>query len=87
MRFPDGFLWGTATAAHQVEGGNVNSDNWLFEHVPGTIYAEPSGDVCDHYHHYAEDIALLAELKSRGLSVLFLSRTLSHWGTISARER
>lgn len=62
MRFPDGFLWGTATAAHQVEGGNVNSDNWLFEHVPGTIYAEPSGDAGDHYHHYAEDIALLAEL-------------------------
>jgi beta-glucosidase len=62
MRFPDGFLWGTATAAHQVEGGNVNSDNWLLEHVPGTLYAEPSGDACDHYHRYAEDIALLAEL-------------------------
>jgi len=62
MRFPKGFLWGTATAAHQVEGNNVYSDNWLFEHVPGTIYAEPSGDACDHYHRYPEDIALLAEL-------------------------
>ena len=62
MKFPRGFLWGTATAAHQVEGNNVYSDNWLYEHVPGTIYAEPSGDACDHYHRYAEDIALLAEL-------------------------
>ncbi len=62
MQFPQGFLWGAATAAHQVEGNNVNSDNWLYEHVPGTIYAEPSGDACDHYHRYAEDIALLAEL-------------------------
>ena len=62
MKFPEGFLWGTATAAHQVEGNNVYSDNWLYEHVPGTIYAEPSGDACDHYHRYAKDIALLAEL-------------------------
>lgn len=62
MQFPQGFLWGTATAAHQVEGNNVYNDNWLFEHVPGTIYAEPSGDACDHYHRYPEDIALLAEL-------------------------
>lgn len=53
---------GTATATHQVGGNNVNSDNWLYEHVPGTIYAEPSGDACDHYHRYREDIALLAEL-------------------------
>lgn len=60
--FPNGFLWGTATAAHQVEGNNVNNDNWLMEHVPGTMYAEPSGDACDHYHRYPEDIALLAEL-------------------------
>ena len=35
MSFPDGFLWGTATAAHQVEGGNVYNDSWLLEHVPG----------------------------------------------------
>jgi beta-glucosidase len=62
QQFPEGFLWGTATAAHQVEGNNVNSDNWLMEHAPGTIYAEPSGDACDHYHRYSDDIALLAEL-------------------------
>ena len=60
--FPEGFLWGAATAAHQVEGNNVNNDGWLLEHLPGTIYAEPSGDACDHYHRYPQDIALLAEL-------------------------
>ena len=60
--FPAGFLWGTATAAHQVEGNTVNSDNWLMEHMPGTIFTEPSGDACDHYHRYPDDIALLAEL-------------------------
>ena len=60
--FPDGFLWGTATAAHQVEGGNWNNDWWEWEHRPGSGCAEPSGDACDHYHRYREDIALLAEL-------------------------
>jgi beta-glucosidase len=62
MTFPDGFLWGTATAAHQVEGNNVYNDSWLMEHLPNTIYAEPSGDACDQYHRYREDLALLAEL-------------------------
>jgi beta-glucosidase len=62
MTFPDGFLWGAATAAHQVEGANVNSDNWVLEHTPGTIYVESSGDACDHLHRYPDDIALLASL-------------------------
>ncbi len=61
-RFPPEFIWGTATAAHQIEGGNVNSDFWLAENVPATIFREPSGDACDSYHRYAEDIALAAEL-------------------------
>jgi beta-glucosidase len=60
--FPPGFLWGTATAAHQVEGNNVYNDGWLLEHVPDSIFVEPSGDACDHYHRYRDDIALLAEL-------------------------
>ncbi|GAA4994463.1 family 1 glycosylhydrolase [Yinghuangia aomiensis] len=62
MTFPDGFLWGSATAAHQVEGNNIASDFWVLEHVPGSRFAEPSGDACDHYRLFREDIALLAEL-------------------------
>ncbi len=60
--FPNGFLWGSATAGHQVEGGNVNADLWPLEWAPGTMFSEPSGDACDHYHRYPEDIALLAGL-------------------------
>lgn len=61
-RFPEGFLWGAATAAHQVEGNNVGSDWWVREHAPGTDLPEPSGDAADSYHRYPEDIALLAGL-------------------------
>ncbi len=62
IEFPEGFLWGTATAAHQVEGGNWNNDWWMWEHDPLSNTVEPSGDTVDHYHRYPEDIALLAEL-------------------------
>ena len=62
MKFPDGFLWGTATAAHQVEGGNVNCDSWVLERVNSTWFAEPSGDACDQYHRYQDDVELLARL-------------------------
>src|SRR5436190_17047933 len=60
--FPRGFLWGAATAAHQVEGNNVNSDLWVLEHMKPSMFAEPSGDACDSYHRYAEDVALAASL-------------------------
>lgn len=59
---PTGFLWGTATAAHQIEGNNVNSDFWLAENVTPTIFQEPSLDACDAYHRFEEDIALAAKL-------------------------
>ncbi|MGY1808641.1 glycoside hydrolase family 1 protein [Blastococcus sp. SYSU D00669] len=59
-RFPDGFLWGAATAAHQVEGGNVNNDHWELEHAPHSPFAEPSGDACDSYHRWPEDLDLVA---------------------------
>ena len=63
MKFPKGFLWGTATAAHQVEGGNINSDYWLMEHLPVSPFVEKSGDACDQYHRYVEDCALLARIQ------------------------
>lgn len=58
---PDGFLWGAATAAHQTEGNNTNSSHWVNEYAPGTFVPEPSGDACDSYHRYDQDIALLAD--------------------------
>lgn len=61
-KFPDGFLWGGATAPHQVEGGNFASDMWEQEFAPGSGWVEPSGDTCDHYHRYPDDIAQMADL-------------------------
>jgi beta-glucosidase len=60
--FPDGFRWGTATAAHQIEGGNTNNDWWRWEHTPGSGVAEPSGDACDSWHRWADDVDLVAQL-------------------------
>jgi len=68
LRFPDGFVWGTATAAYQVEGA-VTEDGrgpsiWdTFTHEPGRVIDGTTGDVaCDHYHRYLDDVALMAEL-------------------------
>jgi beta-glucosidase len=61
MNFPDGFLWGAATASHQVEGGNVNNHYWEWEHAEHTPFVEPSGDAVDHYHRWREDLDLMAE--------------------------
>jgi beta-glucosidase len=60
--FPDGFRWGTATAAHQIEGGNWNNDWWRWEHTPGSGCKESSGDACDSWNRWPEDVALLREL-------------------------
>ena len=60
MSFPNGFLLGAATAAHQVEGNNTNSDFWAQELLPHSSFLEPSGLACDHYNRYEEDIKLLA---------------------------
>ena len=66
--FPAGFLWGTSTAAYQIEGA-VNEDGrgpsiWdTFAHTPGRTLDGDTGDVaCDHYHRWPQDVALLGEL-------------------------
>jgi beta-glucosidase len=78
--FPEGFLFGTAQSAHQVEGGNVNSDWWAWEHAPGTPCVEPSGDACDVYHRYRDDVALMAGL---GLNAFRFS---IEWARIEPEE-
>lgn len=62
--FPRGFLWGTATAAHQVEGGNDSNDWWDWESLPGRIHdGTRSGDAAGWWRGRAEeDLALAAEL-------------------------
>ncbi len=66
--FPDGFLWGTATAAYQIEGavdeGGRKPSVWdTFTHTPGKIENGFTGDVaCDHYHRYREDVELMDSL-------------------------
>lgn len=60
MNTPPPFLWGAATAGHQVEGNNVNADIWLLEQVRGTTFAEPSGDACDSLNRTEDDLALIA---------------------------
>lgn len=59
---PAGFLWGASTAAHQIEGNNVNSDWWALEHGGFGHIKEPSGDANDSYHRWPEDLDLLVEL-------------------------
>lgn len=60
-KFPKGFFLGAATAAHQVEGNNCNSDCWAQEQMPHTTYKEKSGIACDHYNRYADDIRLMKQ--------------------------
>ena len=59
---PKGFLWGTAISAHQSEGGNTNSDSWMLETNTPTAFRDPSGDACDSYHRYTEDLDIAASL-------------------------
>jgi beta-glucosidase len=68
LTFPEGFLWGAATASYQIEGawneaGKGESIWDRFTHTPGKIQDGTTGDVaCDHYHRWAEDIALMKSL-------------------------
>jgi beta-glucosidase len=68
IAFPAGFLWGSATAAYQIEGAAAEDGRrpsiWdAFSQVPGAIANGDRGDVaCDHYHRMPEDVALMAEL-------------------------
>ena len=69
--FPPNFTWGTATSAYQIEGawqeGGKGLHIWdVFAHTPGKTARGENGDVaCDHYHHFRDDIKLMAGLGLR----------------------
>jgi beta-glucosidase len=68
LGFPEGFAWGSATAAYQIEGAasmdGKGPSVWdTFSHAPGNVRGGDTGDIaCDSYHRYREDVALIASL-------------------------
>ncbi|HTL11238.1 MAG TPA: glycoside hydrolase family 1 protein [Bdellovibrionota bacterium] len=81
LKFPAGFRWCVATAAHQVEGYNVDSDWWAFEQQPGSIKTgEVSGPACDHWNRVVEDSLLM---KSIGVGQYRFS---VEWAKIEPKE-
>jgi len=79
-RFDSDFLTGAATAAHQVEGGNLHSDFWAQENMECSSFAEPSGNAAEHYSRYEQDILLL---KQAGLNAYRFS---IEWARIEPEE-
>ena len=77
LQFPEGFLWGTATSAHQVEGNNKNNDWWEWEQKPGRLR---SGLACDSWHRYQEDFALVHALHNNA------HRLSIEWSRVEPRE-
>src|SRR4029077_21187429 len=68
VQFPDGFLWGSATSAYQIEGSpladGAGPSIWQrFAHTPGMMHSGDTGDIaCDHYRRMESDVALMREL-------------------------
>jgi beta-glucosidase len=86
--FPEGFLWGAATSAYQVEGGNENNQWWAFEQLKGKIErGEKCGRACGHYQKYEEDFDLARQLKHNvhRLSIEW-SRVCPESGVFDPRE-
>jgi beta-glucosidase len=81
LRFPAGFLWGTATAPHQVEGNNDNSDWWDWEQQPGHVRdGARSGLACDQWRRYEEDFDLAAAMHNN------THRLGVEWARVEPRE-
>lgn len=76
-QFPKNFLWGTAMAAHQVEGNNIHNDWWYLEQKGKT---EKSGEACDYYNRFREDHNLIGELNNNAF------RFSIEWSRIEPEE-
>ncbi|MFA5389065.1 MAG: glycoside hydrolase family 1 protein [Candidatus Omnitrophota bacterium] len=77
IKFPQDFLWGSATSAYQVEGDNSNSDWWQWEKESGK---ENSGKACRHYEFYEQDFELAENLGHNA------HRLSIEWGRIEPEE-
>ena len=78
---PEGFLWGTATSAHQVEGGNIWNDWARLETKPGSIKGgAASGAAVDHWNRVAEDVELMLAVGANAY------RFSIEWGRVEPQE-
>ncbi len=81
IRFPKGFLWGTATSSHQVEGNNRNNDWWEWEKKPEHILDDHrSGLACDWWDQAEKDFDLAREIGQNA------HRLSLEWSRIEPRE-
>lgn len=81
LQFPNHFRWCVATAAHQIEGGNINSDWWAFEHQKGRIKnGDTTAIATDHWNRVSEDTLLIKKLNVSDY------RMSIEWARIEPRE-
>jgi beta-glucosidase len=83
IQFPSSFLWGTATSAHQVDGGNTNNNWWEWTHQVGTVTPR-AGIACDHWNRFDEDFTILDSLNQNAYRFsMEWSRILPARGVVS----
>ncbi|MBO7214714.1 MAG: beta-glucosidase, partial [Clostridia bacterium] len=92
MAFKKDFVWGTATASYQIEGGYNEDGKTLsvwdrFSHVPNAIIDGQNGDVaCDFYHRYEQDLLLMKKLKVTAYRFsLSMTRIINENGTVNEK--
>ncbi|MBI2019506.1 glycoside hydrolase family 1 protein [Candidatus Daviesbacteria bacterium] len=78
LKFPEGFLWGAATSAHQVEGNNTHSDWWQWEQ--DKPFDLRSGRACDQYNRFEQDFDLIKQLNHNA------HRLSIEWSRIEPKE-
>jgi len=93
IRFPEGFIWGAATSAYQIEGA-VHEDGrgvsiWdTYARTPGRVVNGETGDIAaDHYHRYPEDIAIMSDLGLAAYRFSIAWPRIQPGGTGPANER
>jgi beta-glucosidase len=78
-RFPPGFVWGSATAGHQIEGDNIHSNWWAWEQTAPWV-KKPSGKACNSWQLFEQDVDLLSSLGHR------MFRMSLEWSRIEPEE-
>jgi beta-glucosidase len=80
LRFPEGFLWGTASSSHQCEGGNTNNQWYRWEQQGHILTGDKCGDACDWWRHAEHDFALAEQMENNAL------RLSLEWSRIEPEE-